>query len=782
LKSLPYPGFLWPALLAALLLVAAPSLAAASPPGFPAAQTRGAFDLVVLHGNTGDPIAGAQVRYEREPGVFIEARTDSRGRLRLRSPEVPARVEVSHGGRSRVVEIAPGREERLEVELLAALALEVRLVDASGRSVPGWPVRLVGREGDAAPGSQGRVFTVDTDAGGLALFSDPKGELRGSELREWSWTVELDVVAAEPVSQPVDLLGAPAGRHRLRLPALGALELQVTTSDGGVPEPGRVRLLPAGLGHVDAPQATLDAEGRVRFDRLGVGLLFDPVFEGPAGEQRGPRLEGPAGQGRTARHQWTLPGPPPSLELRIRLAGADADQPAADLVEGSAVVVRAAWQGGAHSWPEFQVGAEGRLSLDFPVAARDAAFGLLEVEHSPAGRRRRLGEVNLGALGSGPLASAEVVLLELPPAARGRIFGRDDLPVAGARVHAARWPGSDGAEPPRLHASSDANGQFDLALPPSARPLGGRLALRVEAPGYLSRDAEVDFGAEGLRLQLDPAVPLSGSLRLQGPAPEQLLVRAQTPDGRSFETPLLPAPEGDGSGAARPFAFPGLPAGPLALWLHRVGFGDVLEVGALELSQGPATVLETMDVRGFLAGYPLEVHLPAGSADRYFVRAQGQARWGEFSGPRAQVWSRRGSIDVELAAPGAITQSLRVGPGGEVVRLEPAIEVELTSALGFDAASLAHGLGLRLLPAAGQTQRGPAPLVPMPALGDVRRVAVEFLGEAQVEWEFSAGELRPPVRWRGPRVRLDGARVELKVAPEAGPLADALRRFEGGQR
>ncbi len=767
----------WPALLALLWLVGAASLAPAT------IQSRGSFDVLVLGAATGDPVVGAQVRYEREPGVFIDGRTDTRGRLRLRSPEVPARVEVSHGGLTRSVAVEVGREERLVIELLPPLALELRLLDAAGRPAADWEARLVGREEGDPLATNRRVFTARTDASGVARWTDPDGRLEGRDLRTLVWSIEVPAIAVEATALVIDLRAGPSARHGLRLPPLGSLDLTLTRADGEPAVGGRVRLVPVGLGRAEAPTAEVGEGGRVHFEHLGVGLSFDVFYEGPDGEERGPRLAGPPGQGRAARHAWTLPGPPPRLVLKLAAAGAEPGAQPRALAEGTRVSARAAWHGGAHRFDELQVASDGRLTVSFPPEARDAAHGRIEIEQTAPGRRQRLGDVALGTLTSGSLGEAELVLAEPPLAARGRVLGRDDRAVEGAWVAAERWRASAaGARPPKLAVPTDRSGRFELGLPAGAAQGGDRLTLWVEAPGHVARSFQVDPGAEGLVLRLEPAVPMAGSLRLQANAPDRLLVRAILPDGRHFETPLgRPGPEEEYD-TPRVFAFPGLPPGPVELWVHQEGFGDLLEIGSLELVRGPATTLEPIEVRGFLARYPLEVRQPGGREETFFVRLAGHGRWGEREGPHTSIWSRRGSLDLELAAPGALTRTLRLGPGGDAVELEPAVEVEIAWAAGFDPSSLPHGLGLRLVPAAGQPHRAPAPLLAMPAAGERTLVSVDFAGEAQIEWDLSAGDLRPPVRWAGPRVRLEGARVELSLAPEPGPLADALRRFQGAGR
>ncbi len=507
------------------------------------------------------------------------------GWVRIASPDhVPSRVAVAPGMvRGDVVDVG-------DVVLDPGASLAVRVVDASGRPVPG--ASVVARPGlhdpSDAPGGAGVIDEEDAGEVKVATTS-ASGDALLRGLRRRTYRVGAFTETCPP---SVDLVrvggdgGEDDGAGRVAAPSAEIrlseghrVRVEVRWRGTGDAVAGaRVRLLPPGYGtSFPGPSPLADArtggDGTALFEGLEreageiVASVIPPDFAGDAVHSPGPFSVGVAVA---------------ADDVRVEL-----DRPHGLRVEFVDAATRAPIPGGrVKLWPDWdRYDRTGGAPID--VTAHDATgSGRCEIPAARAG----IWHIDAFAPGYLPVSlrgvahgvagdsqatvrcSADVPLVVSMKKAAVRSFGRvvartGGAPLAGASVESYEWVERMG-EGNRVAATTDADGCYRLD-----GCLGDGFPIRVEAraPGYVPGTAEVPADQRVRALQSDDGTQV----------PEIALWRAGAVRGRIVGSDGRPRPhasvallQGDGrrrskmeyaytgaADAAGRFAFEDLPPG-----------------------------------------------------------------------------------------------------------------------------------------------------------------------------------------------------------------------------
>lgn len=469
--------------------------------------------VLYLDEQRADPVELARFRREVASGFAAVARrfgsstrTDGRGRALVPWPRESVHVGCAHAGLWGELEIQADATGEQELRLEPVDALVVRVVDAAGNPVAGAAVVVRSRAGSARAFE--RMLEV-TDARGRAQFEHLRfvSVVGDVTIR---FFVGLRLLVREPVEVELDPADLPRAPVTLVLPATGSVELELVGADGalvsestvpgstvpvggtvslGLSETSRYDLATAG--HEGVSETTFGslAQGRVRFDHVGLGLSLS-AFAWPHGWNAGAvTARGPTASGETIAIRIPVDAPAPVLVGRAL----DGDgRPLANRTltcefwHGE--LARSPW------WTEHIVSdAEGRFG----------GLGRGFLEEAPAW------SIRLRTRGDGPelvaehalpfpmpvgeVALGDVVFSAPPVVVSGSVVDEAGAPVARARVSLQRA----GQEPrerrlrwvdvPGASAFSDGAGAFELR----ALVHSGPLRLQARAEGMLPAEREV---------------------------------------------------------------------------------------------------------------------------------------------------------------------------------------------------------------------------------------------------------------------------------------------------
>lgn len=561
---------------------------AAPGPAAPAVARAAGCRLTVEDDATSEPLAGALVRVAllpaegdpfAEPFEFAAAHgqsftADAAGAVELPLLEGDALVTATAGERLGFALIEPGTERR-EIVAGEHCLIVARMVDAGGNRIESTPVRA--RLGGSGPTMGFAPNPVERRWGvvQLALSSPEIGPDAPVTAR-----IEAELPLAE-VGADVVLTGSRCYPVELRSPAGGAVRVTVSRRGRRIEEAGR-----AGLVAVDeaaparepahvSPRQPL-ADGVAEFPHTGLGRRFRVSLQLCGSSFVCPDVfSGPATAGETVAVEVDV-GALPTLALRL-VDAAGRPLPAAPFTireslwdEGSSAMT----EGGGTTDSEGRLrwtsrrtvgpGATWQLALDSAGARATVAVP----NPLPAGETD-LGDVRLG--GGAVLAS-------------GRVVRADGSPVEGAAVVAIPLerdaPGNSIVGD--LRATSGPDGSFAItggAASKRYRLLAQAANLRLRAA------AEVAFGAADVRLEMDGAGAIAGSVRpLAGMDLPRVSAR-RDPPVVEIDDPFQVRVQWQ----ARAFTLADLPAGSWSVSFGAPGFEEILRVDGVAVEAGATT-------------------------------------------------------------------------------------------------------------------------------------------------------------------------------------------------
>jgi hypothetical protein len=727
---------------------------ATADPGAPPATTRAAagapvasaprplpadatwVDVVVVDGQTGAPVADAEVHWTDElslalgraactdaewlalPKLPIEAlaalagwrtRSDARGRARVtvrETTQIAARRDERYGTLPlRANTLAPAEGHR--VLLYADRTLVARVIDDAGAPVAGVPIGVASRNADGMPvGRHGFAVHARSDADGLAAI--PHVQLLANEFAAARSVAAFDkppfthfvraVLPGLDAAGPAIDLDAPPPQVELRLPPHGSVRVRATLD--GAPLPG---FRTARLREDDAaPDATprrqywetahrpaaVGADGSARMLHVPLGRSWHvstPDVGGCAAVIAGPAIPG-------QQIEVTLSPARDRCVVRGRLFAA-----AGEPLRRTAVRVVA--QAEPHRRDvavEVATDDDGRFVASFEALPEADATATLVIDWQRRDAPPRRSTLSDRRLLAGPCDLGDVVLGEPPRLVSGRIE-RDGAPFAGPctfevqRAPAAAAPPAEAPLPPEVVGNVAADGRF-VVFGASA-PGPHTLVVRA-SDGARSRPAPFQPGADGVVVALVGMHPLAA--------------RALAPDGVpaslvAFELAAVdPRPDAANGGSPRhagevssnkgiDVRWRELPAGRYELQV-RV-FTRSTPVLAIPDVVVPAPAdgdprLRAIDLRGALRALTLRLYDAGGQrlAKVYGLLAPGEAAALVAGGERrtALLWEWQqafplpaGPYDLMVYVYGYRPQPLRGDADRADVRLEPWPEAEV---------------------------------------------------------------------------------------------------------
>lgn len=473
----------------------------------PAARAQGDFELVVLLAESGAPAAGAMLSYLPAEGQALRGRADADGRMRLVTPTAPATLEVAFEDRRAVVEVPAGQSEPLVVRLPRPLAIDVVVRGPGGEPAADVPIslrgagRMTGREGFRGAVVRPMELVLaqgQTDAEGRARLEDSRGLFFEPSSVDMDWRLHLDLMAKDAPRLALEAGSVPTAPLEMTLPPLGEVVVELT-GHGAPVEPGTSIHLSA---RSDEPLpelvGTADAEGRVRFARVGYGLALHLTTVDWSAPLPGPDFDGPTAEQPRVTVPWQLPRRPPVLRAQLL------DETEQPLPEGSGLALRVTWPAGDFVLGGWRVDGDGWVRAELPEVLIGVEGLHVEFDVAPAARGdavspRRHVQLPLAPLASGPNAVGPFSVPPAPLLAAGTVRTRGGAPLAGAQL----WMVSSLEpleEPPGAFAGlSGPGGAFELRAP----DLAERVFVVVIAPGHRPLRAEVARGERQWSIELD---------------------------------------------------------------------------------------------------------------------------------------------------------------------------------------------------------------------------------------------------------------------------------------
>lgn len=557
---------------------------------------------------------------------------DAAGRLRVPLPRDHGMIAAELDDGFVMNEWEPtasqGEDHELRLTLTQASAVEVLVVDETGRPLAGAPVSI--RFGDE--NFQFDLLRDRTGADGVARMKHVAAFLQTfSPGADVPVSVALTSPLPEPVSAPLDLENPPSEPIRLVMPAHGRMEVETRHADGTPAEDGLVVFLSIPLETAEDDDdffipglpgfesiAARTAGGVALFPYVGVGLqlMATAAFPG-APEATRVAGDGPMRPGATARLILTE-----SLEYPLltgRLLGADGQPAAAQTVELR--IDEESNQFGMEPARTVTTGTDGT----FRIAMRSAemipiaqAAELVLIQDGVKGAQIAPLEIPPLRIGDNPVG--DLHLRAAPVLAAGRVLGPDGNAVPGATVGQMHWVQWDEDDPANGQWMEEWNELTECA-PDGSFTLHGSapaegLRLYADAPGHLRKEMDVTPGMEGIEFRLeaggslrgrvlaDPGIPL-GDLLLTLIVPDSL----DEDDGQQWTSI-----EEDGE-----FAFEGLRPGVGTLTVSG-SWGDdeahvIIRIEGIAVGPGaPADPrLDPIDLRGRLHACRLTVSAEDGS-------------------------------------------------------------------------------------------------------------------------------------------------------------------------
>jgi hypothetical protein len=666
----------------------------------------------IVDAATGDPIAGADVRWSNEstwapvnqlsaaarhaarqdPDAWVlahgfRARSDRDGLVHVHLHAAGTRVRAFAGGRYgaesfRRDEPTPPEGHRVLVE--PDVTLRVRVVDHAGRAASGVPVALERR----TPSRQNRVArgALLTDEHGVAAFLHVQQRRSpGPEERElaepWDVVVAIQQLDVPPV--PVELQPPPAEPVTIKLPPTGRLKARVTFA--GRPLPGLDELaLHAGPARdaIAANCAWTAFVGEDGWARWGFVPLAKTLFVVP--RQSASTWEC-ATPGPTAPDQelaFTIDLADSVIALQGRMLGDDGTPLANEAFRASfdAAIVR----GGA----EVRTDVEGRFFWPLRQRrdeAREPRLERLTFDHARPGEppqratvaprglavgANELGDVHFGTLAllaggrlepdaPGPvraMLTVETLAVETAPR-------RDAGDVASGTVV---WRQLDAWRDAPLVIDARDDGVFTVHGPVGP----GEYRLRVTSPDHLPVEPVPFTPGDGdVRIALRRACTLTVTCRLPAGIPSEWIrldlvprdAPPPSPPPFSPDDPLdfgrKPSPLRAQPQVARDefvsYRWGPLEAGDYRLRVEAAGIGTVATVPDIRLPLPPGgdARLAPLDLRGAVATLAVRLTLPPaeGATDDVCAFVQPQANELRWEGV-----TLRGGRRVLLVPPGPV--------------------------------------------------------------------------------------------------------------------------------
>lgn len=499
-----------------------PAVATASP------TPEGLFRLRILHFQTLEPIAGAQVRWvgisklsdpARDPSLLdplLEERwakhgqvgtSDARGEIWIKPTEDTLRAEATCGKLRGGNHLWRGRPDGFVVLLGPDDELRVQVVDAYGHPAAGVGVSATA---GGAGGGHHRADAMTGSDGIARLERVRRGVLDGGDgpLR-----VVACVVSSAPVERTLDSRPWPTEPVRLQLPPTGSLHLRCVDPDGQRIEDnvlvriGTGRGATAGTTHWLAERGELEVLWVALGDALtinGQTVGLSPKYSGTPKQVAGPRTEG-----ERVEFELTFEAPP------VRLLGRALGPEGAALEDVSIAIASAAdiW-----SLAEDRTGAGGQFELrlgylpvkeERPLVLRLKSLALeapIELPQRTEDRDLRLGDIRF---------------TPVPQLVAGRVVDVEGRGIAGASVTVELRSGTldlSGFSPePGLEtwsADPSATVRTDLAgrFVVHGKPADTERRLRASAEGYRAPDPQkLVPGDETLEFVMERApTPIAG--------------------------------------------------------------------------------------------------------------------------------------------------------------------------------------------------------------------------------------------------------------------------------
>ncbi|MCY3003259.1 MAG: carboxypeptidase-like regulatory domain-containing protein [Planctomycetota bacterium] len=487
----------------------------------------GLFRVRVLHHETLEPIAGAQVRWaesekladpRRSPFVFdpnIEERwtehghfdtSDASGEIWIDPPAEQFRVEATRGNLSGGAYLWRGRPDDFQVLLGPDDELRVEVVDAGGRPAAGVGVAV------SAAGAT-NVFhkpTAITGADGLALLNGARRNALGGG--DGPLRVRACTVASAPVERIIDSRPWPDGVVRLELSPVGSLRIRCVDPSGErIHENVIVTLSTGQVGVFGETTMWIAEEGELELPWVALGetlnLNANTVAADAHRSAKATRIAGPLVAGERVEVELVLEFPPFRLSGRaLRPDGMPLETTQIQLTSGPGASTLGTTRTDAAGRFEFRL-TYWPLESSKPFALVAADLGLdapLELPIKPSDADFHVGDV---------------LFVELPTLVTGRVVDPGGRGIGSAYVRVeARPRGFDPSkfepEPgaalvewqldPHAKATSDGDGRFVLRR----KSDGSDCRLRAGAMGFQAADPiELAPEMRDIEIVLQPGVP-----------------------------------------------------------------------------------------------------------------------------------------------------------------------------------------------------------------------------------------------------------------------------------
>ncbi len=657
----------------------------------------------------------------------------------IAAPPLPDVPEAEANGDPSGVVMAPAalRDAEETSAATAAAAAEpppgsvrVRVVDGRGAPVGGVPVALRGHwphyvidPVEAVTGSDGIALLCGV-ADAVAPYPDPASL---SVEQRFHWTVELDLLLAEPVGQTIAGDALPTAVVTLVAPPLGGVVVEGVDAAGQqVALSASAALLrdrtPDDLAHREpfwldeeydrqwlaTAQRATPADGKLRFPQVGLDApLVAWVRRNAASVPIAVPGRGPAREGETALLRARFDDGRPSVCGRV--VGPDG-APLGDatllaellFVRGAAPpgdvpVVRINEMSPEHyaELDSLTTDAAGRFTIDVRYFDDERGDWSLILSRDRNGTAPIEAQASLPATLAGQFELGDVTLLPAPTLVLGRVVDESGAPLADATVAIELQQRHADS---RLETTSAADGTFALR----GIQRSSECALLASAPERAEWRGEATVGAAGLEIVLPRVGAVIGRVALgQGGNFGDLRAAISRKGGRGgdtrFDTGYLDNCWG-GVGDDGTFSFDSYAPGEWVLSLcSRVGHelreldftlraGETTDLGLIELgSVSHSIVVHVVDAA---TGAPL--------SGGFTLRPSGTGKLGDLLAPKGfgdhssgadgvhgftrgtiRTLRPEPSVDLIVAATGHRAVVMSAQAGEQQLRLERGIEVTL---------------------------------------------------------------------------------------------------------
>lgn len=766
--------------------------------------------LLIVDARTGEPIGGAEVRYEslepgaseashratnpdtcdawmREPGPRVLSADDGLAELDTELGRACVAC-IAHGELFARAAFQPDEQGVKSVELLPDGAVEVLVLGPDGAPAPKIEVALRSRMHQSIVDRR----LTRTDGEGRARWPHVAFE---SVSGDPASSVAVVGLAAPGGEVPIDPLALPGEPVILRLGASGSVEVVARDLDGEPLKAGSVELSIDNSPDEAAPSFWRSSEyvsvgftnGRALFEhvRLGEALIAKLEPPGAAGPIRR-RLRGPRSAGERAVVEFKLGEDQPAVVVRL------VDEAGAPLAERNVrwtVSVASQFSRSANDGElRTDSGGEIELLLDpkWPAGGQRTLRVVLDSDE-PYPPQARLDLSRSFSPGRHELG--ELVLRSPPLIAAGRVVNADGAPAPDARVSVQELREQDEETLDVLdeEIGCDAEGRFVLRGELRAT----RINLRAQTKSARSAELSCAVGTDNLELTLVEGGVIAGRVLLDTPAGAAALSVTVKCDERSQRTTRDLEENGE-------FRFTHLDPGEWVLSIASKGFGDsnnVLELPGLHVPAGGECAdprLKEIDLRGRVATLILELAPPLPS-DRVMgmVFITPRPRPSGTQQPPIQrivmdrtleVAADAESFDVRVVATGFRVAERKEVRGEVRIELERGPQIRLRAPAGFELPEPPYHLK-PFLQEVGATV-GIAGHFQNASLGADREVRVYApgAGEYEVVWlletRLESSMSTSPISVKTPqRVRVVESSVEqvIDLEPPLEEIAEALR-------